>query len=101
MARTKKEEEKTLYRLEKLIPAQDIDMFLTGFYAAVPEKHYKGHEFRIVYTYEKVGANGETVYKLIEKTVKDWLKAELFRRFPDKWGRGTYTLGYFKVAETL
>ena len=55
----------------------------TGFYVAIPEKGFKGSKIMVEH-------DGE--YMQIE----NWLKADAFRRFPDKWGRGTYTLGYFK-----
>jgi len=58
----------------------------SGKYVAVPEKGLKGHKITVEY-----GGN--------HMIIDDWLKADAFRRFPDKWGRGTYSLGYFKWQE--
>lgn len=57
-----------------------------GIYVAIPEKGFKGTKIEVEH-------NGE---KMI---IENWLKADAFRRFPDKWGRGTYSLGYFKWQE--
>lgn len=92
---------KSTYYLKKLIPAVEIDPTLQGLYAAVPEKGYKGHAFTIKFMYEKVGPQGEPIFAMIERTVDDWMKADLFRRFDDKFGRGAYTLGYFKMCDKL
>lgn len=54
-----------------------------GNYVAIPEKGFKGSPILVKY-------DGK------EMLIKDWLRADSYRRFPDKWGRGTYTLGYFK-----
>jgi hypothetical protein len=117
----KKVEPKLTYKPKRLIPAHEIDATKTGFYVAVPEEGYKGHPFKIKFLQEYVvhkndcpklifnptpyvaatGCHCDPSFKLLEVEIKDWLKAEMFRRFPDKWGRGTYTLGYFKVCETL
>ena len=56
-----------------------------GMYIAVPEKGYKGHQIEAEYRGQKM-------------IIKNWLKADAYRRFPDKFGRGTYTLGYFKFV---
>jgi len=56
-----------------------------GLYVAIPEKGFKNCKIEVEY-------QGRIM------TVEYWLKAEAFRRFPDKWGRGTYTLGYFKFV---
>ena len=91
---------KSVYTIKKLIPGSEIEPGLAGWYAAVPEKGYKGHPFKILYNYQTQD-NGEVKYHEIELEIKDWLKAEKFRRFPDQWGRGTYTLGYFKLADSI
>jgi hypothetical protein len=54
-----------------------------GIYVAVPDRNYKGCIIKVLF-------NGK------EKIIKNWLKADAYRRFPDQWGRGIYTLGYFK-----
>lgn len=69
-----------VYRPKTLFDGKVIGK--TGYYVAVPEKGYKGKTIKVI-------------YKGVEMIIKNWLKAESFRRFPDKWGRGTYTLGYF------
>lgn len=56
-----------------------------AYYIAVPET-YKGSKICVDY-------NGQ--YKIFD----DWLKADAYRRFPDKWGRGIYTLAYFKWSD--
>lgn len=90
-----------VYKPKALIAGYKIEAGLTGFYVGVPDKNYKGNSFTIKYFYQKANAQGEYIYALIEKKVDDWNRAEHFRRFMDKWGRGAYTLGYFKVAEEL
>lgn len=57
-----------------------------GKYIAVPEKGYKNC---------KIDVEWGSKHMIID----NWLKADAFRRFPDKWGRGTYTLGYFRWIE--
>lgn len=74
------------YRAKSLFSGSVIG--LPGNYVAIPEKGYK--KYKIVVSY-----NGVTM------TIPDWLKADAYRRFPDKWGRGTYTLGYFKFTPDL
>jgi len=115
----KKYPDHSIYKPKRLIPAAEINM-VTGYYCAVPDRGYKGHTFKIQYVQEFTvhqegcAFGGPTLhleiipvchcdpsYKLLEVTVKDWLKAEMFRRFKDQYGGGTYTLGYFKVCETL
>lgn len=98
----KQTENKTVYYLKKLVVGRLVDSAIEGFYAAVPDIGYKGHPFTIKYVFEK-NANGKEVsYGLIEKHVPDWEKAELFRRFDDKFGRDEgYTLGYFKMCDKL
>lgn len=54
-----------------------------GKFIAVPEKGYK--QYHIIARF-----GDKTMF------IKRWLDAVAFRRFPDKWGRGTYTLGYFE-----
>ena len=54
-----------------------------GYFVAIPEKGYKKNHIIVRF-------KDETMF------IKRWLDAVAFRRFPDKWGRGTYTLGYFK-----
>lgn len=96
---SKKLVKKTIYDIKKLIPASDLDPKLSGFYAAVPDKGYKDHAFKIRHVIELKTENGDFKYKMVERIVKDWQKdAELFRRFDDQWGRGAYTLGYFKMG---
>jgi hypothetical protein len=89
---------KLVYIPRSLISGYKIEEGLTGYYAGVPNRNYKDKPFEIKYTYFKKSAN-----KFIEiiKEVKDWNRAEKFRRFMDKWGRGSYTLGYFKMCEEL
>lgn len=77
-----------VYKPKALVPGFAIEKGLTGFYAAVPNRKYKGHPFTIR-------------FKSLELKIKDWNRAERFRRFMDKWGRGAYTLGYFKMTEKL
>jgi hypothetical protein len=93
--------DKTLYILKKLIPGQELNPMFTGFYGAVPDKGYKHHPFVLKYVYETKGEGNEIKYHVIEKRIEDWLKAEMFRRFPDIYGKGVYTLGYFKLCESL
>jgi hypothetical protein len=87
-----------VYKPKALIPGFKIEKGLTGFYAGVPDKTYKGKEFQIRFIYFK-----KEIKKFIDitKEIKDWNRAEKFRRFMDKWGRGPYTLGYFKMCEEL
>lgn len=54
-----------------------------GKFVAVPEKGFKGNRIRVIF-------NGESMM------IENWLRAIAYRRFPDKWGRGMYTLGYFQ-----
>lgn len=90
-----------IYRPKKLIPGYKIEEGLTGFYAGVPDKRYKGKPFKIVYTNIELNDENVPVATVVEKEVPNWLKAEKFRRFPDQWGGGIYTLGYFKMCEEL
>lgn len=116
----KKYPDHSIYKPKRLIPAAEINM-ASGYYCAVPDRGYKGHTFKIKYLQEVIVHKGdceklnylpkdisfspichcEPFFKLLEVTVKDWLKAEMFRRFKDQYGGGTYTLGYFKVCEQL
>jgi len=96
----KKNGRRLVYKPKKLIPGQEIEAGLTGYYVAVPNRGYKGKGFLIRYLYPKV-KDGQLIYGLIEENVEDWNRAERFRSFMDKWGRGAYTLGYFKVADSL
>jgi len=116
----KKYPDHSIYKPKRLIAAAEINKE-SGYYAAVPDRGYKGHTFKIMYLQEfmkhkedceklnYVANDSQYIpvchcdpsYKLLEVTVKDWLKAEMFRRFKDQFGGGTYTLGYFKVCETL
>jgi len=52
-----------------------------AYYVAIPEK-YKGFKIFVFF-------DGKA------KEIGDWMQAEAYRRFPDKFGRGTYTLAYF------
>jgi hypothetical protein len=72
-----------------------------GMYAGVPDKGYKGHPFTIKHYYKQI-VNGEERYMIIEKKIEDWNKAEAFRKQINQFGGGGFfTLGYFKVADTL
>ena len=68
------------YLIKRLIDGRVIGK--DGLYVAIPEHGYKDKKILIL--------NGNKMM-----VVEDWLKAEAYRRFPDKWGRGMYTLGYF------
>ena len=92
---------KLVYKPKKLIPGSDIENGLTGYYAAIPGRGYKGKPFRIYYTYPRTNDDGEVIYMEIETEIKDWNRAERFRKFMDKWGKGAYTLGYFKMCDSL
>ena len=92
--------EKLIYKPKALIPGYKIEAGLEGLYVGVPNKGYKGHPFTILYWYPTIRGS-EMVYGWIEKKIDDWNRAVRFRNFMDKWGRGAYTLGYFKVAEAL
>ena len=72
------------YRIKRLIDGRVIGK--EGLYVAIPERGYKDKKI--------VVRNGDKMM-----VVDDWLKADAYRRFPDHWGRGTYTLGYFKFKE--
>ncbi len=89
------------YKPKSLVAGARIQAGLTGLYAAVPNKGYKGNKFTILYTYNSINENGEPCVKYIEKNIDDWNRAEQFRKFMDKWGKGAYTLGYFKMCEKL
>jgi hypothetical protein len=89
------------YKIKKLIPGGDIEPGLTGLYAGVPDRNYKGRPFRILYGYWKKNEAGEETFIQMEKVVEDWNRAERFRKFMDQWGRGAYTLGYFKMCERI
>jgi len=90
-----------LYKPKALIPGERIEPDLEGLYVGVPDRGYKGKKFIIRFAYPKISDTGEKVYVLIEKMVEDWNRADRFRRFMDQWGRGAYTLGYFRVADLL
>ena len=93
----KKKTDHYIYHLKRLIPGSAIG--LTGWYAAVPDKGYKGHAFKIQFLTSKV-TDGQLVYVMIEKEVKDWNKAEAFRKQVNQFaGGGFFTLGYFKMCE--
>jgi hypothetical protein len=89
------------YKIKKLIPGGDIEPGLTGLYVGVPDRQYKGKPIRVLYTYSVTDENGQLKFIQLEKIIEDWNRAERFRRFMDQWGRGAYTLGYFKVCEKL
>lgn len=89
------------YAPKMLISGERISPELTGLYAAVPDKGFKGHKFTIKYFYRAVDDQGKDVYRVVERVVEDWNRAEQFRKFMDKWGRGNYTLGYFKMCDRL
>lgn len=90
-----------IYAPKALISGERISPELTGLYAAVPDKGYKEHKFLIKYFYKAANDKGETVYRKVEREVEDWNRADQFRRFMDKWGRGSYTLGYFRMCDSL
>lgn len=71
------------YKAKSLVPGSVIKK--EGLYVAIPGKGFKGCKI-------------EVEFKGIKMIVDNWMKAEAYRRFPDKWGRGTYTLGYFKFV---
>ena len=91
---------KLTYKLKKLIPGHKIEAGLSGCYAGIPDKNYKNNPFDIYYVYYKLVDNEMKCIEIV-KEVKDWNRAEKFRKFMDRWGRGAYTLGYFKMCETL
>jgi len=97
----KKKTAPLVYKPKALIPGYKIEAGLDGLYAAIPDRKYKGYPFIIRFWYLTVSKNGEKVYAWIEKKIDDWNRADRFRRFMDKWGRGAYTLGYFKVVDAL
>ena len=68
------------YQPKKLVPGSVIQK--EGSYVAIPDTH-KDKAIEVVY-------NGQTML------IKDWMRGEAYRRFPDKYGRGMYTLAYFK-----
>ena len=72
------------FRARSLVPGHVIGK--TGWYVAVPGKGYK--DSRI-----------EVEWQGVKMIIENWMHAEAYRRFPDKWGRGTYTLGYFPWSE--
>lgn len=72
------------YKAKSLVPGHVIGK--TGWYIAVPEKGYKGGEFKVVWQGE------DKIYK--------WEESETFRVFKDKFRPNKmYTLGYFKWSE--
>ena len=90
------------YKPKALIPGYKIEAGLEGLYVAVPDRGYKGKAFIIRYWYPTTNDAGEKIYGWVEKKVADWQHdAVRFRRFPDRWGRGTYTLAYFKVLDKI
>ena len=94
----KKTKDKYIYRLQKLIPGENIG--LTGWYAGVPEKGYRGHPFKVQYLTTTKDDAGEYHYRLYELEVKDWNKAVMFRKQPNIfYGGGFFTLGYFKMMD--
>ena len=88
-----------IYTPKKLIPGYKIEPELKGLYAGVPDRGYKGHSFIIKYWYKTISHAGEIVYDWTEMKIKDWNTAVRFKRFKDQWGNGTYTIGYFKIAD--
>ena len=72
------------YIIQRLIDGRVIGK--EGWYVAIPEHGYKGKRILV--------RNGDKMM-----VVDNWLKADAYRRFPDHWGRGTYTLAYFKFNE--
>ena len=90
-----------VYRPKALILSERIEAGLTGLYAAVPDRKFKSKPFKIIYVHESIDQNGQLIVNVYERQIENWNKAERYRRFMDKWGRGAYTLGYFKVCEEL
>lgn len=68
-----------IYKPKKLI--NGIAIGKIGLFVAIPDKKYKDENI-IVY------------YKDMKMTVKNWHKAEAFRRFHDRFGGPDYTLAY-------
>ncbi len=69
-----------IYSPKKLIPGAVIGK--EGMFVAIPDK-MKDCIIKVEY-------QGGTMI------IENWLRAEAYRKFPDQWGRGMYTLGYFK-----
>ena len=94
----KSRKEHFIYNLRKLIDGEVVG--LSGWYAAVPDKGFKGHPFKIVHLRTTKDESGEPHYRLMELEVKDWNKAEAFRKEVNIYeGGGFFTLGYFKLAD--
>lgn len=74
------------YEVKTLFPGDVIGK--KGIFVAIPEKGYKNYHILVRFA-------GKSMF------IKRWLDAAAFRRFPDKWGRGVYTLGYFKWEPSL
>lgn len=70
-----------IYKPKKLVPGSVIGK--EGLYVAIPNKGFKGCKIRVLFEDK-------------ELIIKNWNKAEAFRKFPDQFGSGFYTLGYFK-----
>ena len=90
---------KLIYTARTVFPGEKVGC-ASGFYVGVPDKGYKGHPFKIVHSYKKI-VDGNEIYMILEKTIEDWNKAEAFRKQPNQFGAGFFTLGYFKIADTL
>lgn len=96
-----KKNKSLIYRPQKLIPGFKIESGLSGLYAAVPDKKFNKKPFRIIYTTTKVESDGRIVAHMIEKSINSWDESKAFRKFYDHWSGEPYTLGYFKVCESL
>lgn len=68
------------YRAKTLFSGRSLN--LEGMYVAVPDK-FKNDRIEVLFEEKRM-------------VIENWHKAEAYRRFDDKFGRGTYTLGYFK-----
>ena len=70
-----------IYRPKFLIKGAVIQM--EGMYVAIPDKGYKNFRITVLFDNRKM-------------EIKNWHKADTFRRFHDKLGGKDYTLAYFK-----
>ena len=78
------------YKLKSLVSGSRIGLLADKFYAPIPDRGYKDYIVIVE-------------HKGVKMTVKDWHKAQAFKRFHDQFRKGEYyTLGYFEfVPDTL